>query len=142
MHISTDPTHFQILQTLDESLYANLDVTAHATAWALILLAQHPNVQAELRVEIQSANSLDSAAYANYVNSDKTFLAACILESSRVRPILRMNIGLGPVAGSEADSSKAFSNPESATEDKFVGGFIIPRKVDRASAEYPFSTGA
>jgi cytochrome P450 len=89
---STDLDHSQALQTLDESLYANLDVTANATAWAQILLAQDPNVQTELREEIQSIDNSDSAAYANYINSDTTFLAACILESSRVRPILRTNI--------------------------------------------------
>lgn len=83
-------TAAQNLQTLDESLYANLDVTAHAVSWNQILLAQHPAVQDQLRDEMEaSIDRQDSVSYERYINSDDTLLAACILEAARLRPILR-----------------------------------------------------
>lgn len=86
------------MQTLDESLYANLDVTTHAVAWNVILMAQHPAVQAEVRAEIAAVRTTrsdgddaesSSSSYERYINSDDTLLAACIVEAARVRPVLR-----------------------------------------------------
>lgn len=81
------------MQTLDESLYANLDVTTHAVAWNVILLAQHPAVQDEVLAEVRGVKTRGGGAeeeYVRYLNSDDTLLAACVVEAARLRPILRM----------------------------------------------------
>ncbi|CAI7602438.1 unnamed protein product [Penicillium glandicola] len=101
----------ECLQTLDESLFANLDVTALTTAWALIFLAHNQIIQDALRDEIRKVRA-DEMEYQQYINSDDTLLASCILESARIRPIL------------------SFSNPESATEDHVIDGYTIPHNVD------------
>ncbi|KAF2219166.1 cytochrome P450 oxidoreductase GliC [Elsinoe ampelina] len=98
----------EALQTLDESLYANLDVTTSAISWNIILLAQHVGIQQQLRDEIRA----NGATSASYIDNQHTLLAACILEASRLRPIL------------------AFSNPEHAIEDKLIDGYLIPRHTD------------
>jgi hypothetical protein len=78
------------LQTLDESLYANLDVTTHALSWNVLLLAENIEAQRELRQEVLSALENEaSESYERYIDRDDTFLAACVLESARLRPILR-----------------------------------------------------
>ncbi|EDP49542.1 hypothetical protein KXV97_003798 [Aspergillus fumigatus] len=103
----------ECLQTLDESLYANLDVTTHALSWNVLLLAENGEAQTELRQEVLSAlQSEASESYERYIDRDDTFLAACILESARLRPIL------------------PFSNPESAPEDLYVDGYLIPANTN------------
>nr|ABV48727.1 cytochrome P450 monooxigenase [Penicillium lilacinoechinulatum] len=106
-------TERECLQTLDESLYANLDVTTHAISWNVLLLAQNPLAQTQLREEVMQALS-DTAAepYEHYIDSEDTFLAACVVESARLRPIL------------------PFSNPESAPEDQYVDGYLIPKNTN------------
>ncbi|KAJ4859935.1 cytochrome p450 domain-containing protein [Trichoderma breve] len=104
----------QLLQTLDESLFANLDVTAHALSWAMLRIAHHTSTQHDVRQEI-GANSHSEEDYEEYLRQDNTLLAACILESSRLHPILLLT---------------AFSNPESALTDKTVGDFKILRNTD------------
>ncbi|KAH0527421.1 hypothetical protein TsFJ059_002425 [Trichoderma semiorbis] len=101
----------ELLQTLDESLFANLDVTAHALSWAMLRIAHHTTTQNDVRQEI-GANSDSEEDYEEYLRQDNTLLAACILESSRLHPIL------------------PFSNPESALTDKTVGDFKILRNTD------------
>ncbi|KAK4060893.1 hypothetical protein Trihar35433_9818 [Trichoderma harzianum] len=101
----------ELLQTLDESLFANLDVTAHALSWAMLRIAHHTTTQNDVRQEIR-ANSDSEEEYEEYLRQDNTLLAACILESSRLHPIL------------------PFSNPESALTDKTVGDFKILRNTD------------
>ncbi|GFF54272.1 cytochrome P450 CYP12A2 [Aspergillus udagawae] len=103
----------ECLQTLDESLYANLDVTTHALSWNVLLLAENIEAQRELRQEVLSALENEaSESYERYIDRDDTFLAACVLESARLRPIL------------------PFSNPESAPEDLYVDGYLIPANTN------------
>ncbi|MCJ1377288.1 hypothetical protein MMC17_000380 [Xylographa soralifera] len=52
----------EVLQTLDEMLFADLDVTTHVLSWTLITLAENKSVQAELRKEIR-ANSDQLVTY-------------------------------------------------------------------------------
>ncbi|KAL4969532.1 cytochrome P450 monooxygenase gliC [Aspergillus stella-maris] len=106
-------TKRECLQTLDESLYANLDVTTHAISWNILLLAQHEWAQTELRKEVLAAreNHL-SQPYEKYIDREDTFLAACVLESSRLKPIL------------------PFSNPEAAPEDQYIDDYLIPRNTN------------
>lgn len=55
-----------------------------------MLLAENGEAQTELRQEVLSAlQSEASESYERYIDRDDTFLAACILESARLRPILR-----------------------------------------------------
>ncbi|PTB62209.1 cytochrome P450 [Trichoderma citrinoviride] len=101
----------ELLQTLDESLFANLDVTAHALSWSIIRVAHHISLQNEIRQEIQD-NHRSEQEYEDYLRRDNTLLAACILEASRLHPIL------------------PFSNPEAAPTDKIVGGHKIAHGTD------------
>ncbi|KAF2092842.1 cytochrome P450, partial [Rhizodiscina lignyota] len=103
-----------LLQTLDESLFANLDVTAHAVSWNVLRIAQHADVQQKVRSEIQqhTKTATPDESYEAYLRREDTLLAACILEASRLHPVL------------------PFSNPEAAEEDKMVDGYVIPRNTD------------
>ncbi|KAH7048217.1 cytochrome P450 [Macrophomina phaseolina] len=94
----------QLLQTLDETLYANLDVTTGALSWNLVFFAAYPHVQDKVRAEIASrADDMEA-----YILSSSSYLAACIAESSRLRPLA------------------AFSVPQSAPTDRVVDGYLIP----------------
>lgn len=95
------------LQTLDEMLFANLDVTLGAISWVLVLLASHITVQDTLRAEIKAAR--DGGSWENYLSDGSTLLAAVILESARVRPL----------AG--------FSVPQAAPSDRVVSGYVVPK---------------
>lgn len=68
---------------MDEMLFANLDVTTHVLTWAVVLLAQHPSSQRELRREIRSYPGSE----ADYVNSRTTLLHNTFLETLRLRPV-------------------------------------------------------
>ncbi|KAL7942002.1 cytochrome P450 [Trichoderma barbatum] len=101
----------ELLQTLDESLFANLDVTAHALSWNILRVAHHTSIQNEVRQEIE-ANYKFEEAYDEYLRRENTLLAACILESSRLHPIL------------------PFSNPEAAPINKTISNYRIARNTD------------
>ncbi|CAM1502582.1 Fc.00g073580.m01.CDS01 [Cosmosporella sp. VM-42] len=103
---------FKCMQTLDETLYANLDVTTSAVTWSHVLLAQHQAFQDELRTEVRDHMQLPKEEWEKYINRSDTLLAYSVLEASRLRPIL------------------AFSNPESAPTDKLVGDVFIPGHTD------------
>lgn len=96
----------QLLQTLDEALFANLDVTTGGLAWNPVFLAAYPECQQKLRQEIRSLP--DQAAIHKYFQSSSTYLQACILESSRLRPLA------------------AFSVPQSAPTSRIIDGYQIP----------------
>ncbi|KAB8070356.1 cytochrome P450 monooxygenase GliC2 [Aspergillus leporis] len=98
----------EVLHSLDESLFANLDVTTHVLTWAIVQLAQHSPKQDELREDIR-AHATDSV---KYVNSKTTLLHYTFLEALRLRPV------------------GAFSVPESSPEEKVLGGFCIPPNTD------------
>lgn len=78
----------QILQTIDESLFANLDVGIGSISWNLVFLACYPDVQVELYNEIISETRNHGWEY--YVQQGNTLLEACICESLRLRPIAGM----------------------------------------------------
>ncbi|THC96849.1 hypothetical protein EYZ11_003673 [Aspergillus tanneri] len=99
-------TEEQLLQTLDEALYANLDVTTGGLSWNLVFLAAHPEVQSQLRHEISEAESKNELHA--YITNRATYLAACVLESSRLRPLA------------------AFSVPQAAPTAREINGYIIP----------------
>ena len=99
-----------ILHTLDETLFANLDVTLGGISWNLIFLAAYPDIQSQLRAEI--ANEREKASHGgifdSYILRSDTFVAACISESSRLRPLA------------------AFSVPQAAPTGRVVGGYYFP----------------
>lgn len=104
-------TREQLLQTLDEMLFANTDVTMGGLSWTLVFLAAHPDVKKALRYEVLQ-QSTSAAARNAYLLSSWTampnLLGACILESARLRPLA------------------AFSVPQSCPTARVLDGFEIP----------------
>jgi cytochrome P450 len=96
----------QFYQTLDEILFANLDVTTGALSWNLTLLALNPEYQKKLRREIQDAQK--EGDIQTYLSNNGSLLASCVLESARVK------------------AAAAFSVPQSAPTDRLVEGLLIP----------------
>lgn len=102
-------TRDQIDQTIDEILFANLDVTMGGLSWNLVFLAANPDSQSELRDEIYTKRVTRQASeWDQYLLSGSTLLAASVQESSRLRPLA------------------AFSVPQAAPTDRNVSGFLIP----------------
>jgi cytochrome P450 len=97
----------ELLQTCDEMLFANLDVTIGALSWNLVFLATHQDTQDEIRREIL-ANTSNYEDQAKYLQDNATLLSASILESSRLRP-------LAP-----------FSVPQAAPTERRVGPYLVP----------------
>lgn len=116
-----DITHEQMYQTLDEMLYANLDVTLGGISWNVVFLAANQDAQNRLRDEVaakrtEAANGRNESSsetslskdFDAYLLSSSTFLAACVSESARLRPLA------------------AFSVPQSAPTTRVIDGFVIP----------------
>ena len=116
-------SHEQMYQTLDEMLYANLDVTLGGISWNVVFLAANRDIQTSLRTEVvakreEAANTSDESGdisnspaqkkFNAYLLSSSTFLAACVLESARLRPLA------------------AFSVPQSAPTPRLVDGYLVP----------------
>ncbi|KAI9644118.1 hypothetical protein NHQ30_007471 [Ciborinia camelliae] len=104
----------QLLQTLDESLFANLDVTSGAVGWNFMYLAANPQIQTQLLEEIKQQfknDEFDDETWDRYISSSNSFLAACINESSRMRPF------------------SYFSIPQAPPTDRKVGDWIIPKNT-------------
>ncbi|POR35290.1 Putative cytochrome P450 [Tolypocladium paradoxum] len=99
-----------ILHTLDEALFANLDVTLGGISWNLVFLAAYPDVQSRLRAEIaeERAKARDGGIFDSYILRSDSYVAACISESSRLRPLA------------------AFSVPQAAPTGRVVGGYFFP----------------
>ena len=109
--IRREITFEQLLQTLDEILFANLDVTMGALSWNLLFLGAHHDFQASLRAEIfakREESHGDGRLWEKYLLSSTTLLAVAVLESARLKPLA------------------AFSVPQAAPTDRSVGGFIVP----------------
>ena len=101
----------EMLQTMDEMLFANLDVTIGALSWNVVFLAAYPDIQRRVREEIQQKRQeLDAMGleFDSYVADNNTLLAACVNESARLKPLA------------------AFSVPQSIPTARVVGGFEFP----------------
>ena len=105
-----DITHEEMYQTLDEMLYANLDVTLGGISWNVVFLAASDHVQHSLRAELAAQQQGDSSRneFNAYLMSSSTLLAACVLESARLRPLA------------------AFSVPQSAPTPRLLDGYLVP----------------
>ncbi|KAG9230924.1 cytochrome P450 oxidoreductase GliC [Amylocarpus encephaloides] len=117
-------TEIQMLQTLDEILFANLDVTMGGISWLLVFLASSPNIQAELRHEFENHGIHKSSwsELTTYVMSSSTLLSATIAESSRLKP-------LAP-----------FSVPQAIPSKRTVGKFVFPKGTNFIVDTYALNT--
>lgn len=97
-----------VYQTLDEALYANLDVTTGALSWNLVFLAFDPKVQEQARAEIRAVDKSNPDSLHKYLLDTKSFLSACINEAARLKP-------LAP-----------FSVPQAAPTERILEGYRIP----------------
>ncbi|KUL82974.1 hypothetical protein ZTR_10297 [Talaromyces verruculosus] len=93
----------ELLKTLDEMLFANLDVASHVLTWMVIHVAENPRIQKELREEAADGRQ---RSLKQYLQQKTTLLGQSFLESMRLRPFT------------------AFSIPESASEDKIFSNDI------------------
>lgn len=105
-------TYDQLLHTLDESLFANLDVTTGGISWVLVFLAANQNYSSRLLSELNMHLSEHNGDRKPYIIANGTLLSAFIAESSRLRPLA------------------AFSVPQSAPTPRVVDGFMIPAGTD------------
>ncbi|KAI0549807.1 putative cytochrome P450 monooxygenase [Xylaria curta] len=103
-------TFEQVLQTLDECLFANLDVTTGAISWNVIFLAADKHYQDRLGRELALHRTVEGRH--QYILNNSTLLASCVSESARLRP------------------AAAFSVPQSAPTTRIVDGYIIPAGTD------------
>lgn len=102
-------TPTELMHTLDEALFANIDVTIGSFSWIPQFLAENPDMQSELRDEISQARSDTSAeSWAKYIASNSTLLASCINESARLKPVTN------------------YTYAQSMPTDRDVGGYRIP----------------
>ncbi|KAJ9293178.1 hypothetical protein DTO271G3_8122 [Paecilomyces variotii] len=95
------------LQSLDEILFTNIDVTSAQFAYALINIGRTPNSQQRLYEEVKAIES-DETKIAEFVRREDTFLHKTYLEILRNNP---------PVW---------FSLPETTAVEKRIDGFLIP----------------
>ncbi|KAJ3566331.1 hypothetical protein NPX13_g7173 [Xylaria arbuscula] len=100
----------QVLQTLDECLFANLDVTTGAMSWNIIFLAANKHYQDMLVKELALQRTMEERH--QYILNNGTLLASCVSESARLRP------------------AAAFSVPQSAPTTRVVDGYVIPAGTD------------
>ncbi len=103
-------TEEHLFQTLDEILFANLDVTTGGISWNLIFLAAHKPYQTKVLSEFTSFLAAEKSD--DYLSSSHSLLAACVLESARLKP------------------AAAFSVPQSAPTEHVLDGFIIPARTN------------
>ena len=99
----------QIDQTMDEMLYANLDVTTAALSWNLVFLAANPACKKRLEQEVRALTEDEED---KYIARGDTYLAACVLESLRLRPVA------------------PYSIPQSPSTDRIVGDYLVPANTN------------
>jgi cytochrome P450 len=101
----------EMLQTVDEMLFANLDVTIGALSWNVVFLAAFPDTQQRVREEFSTRRAeLDRQGLETefYTTDNGTLLAACVNESARLKPLA------------------AFSVPQAIPTARAVGGYHFP----------------
>ncbi|KAK4868050.1 hypothetical protein LT330_007248 [Penicillium expansum] len=99
----------EFLHTMDEILFANLDVTIGNFSWNPVFLAAYPSVQEEIRQEMRRVREdRGDVGWKSYLSGTSTFLMASILETARLKPMA------------------SFSIPQAAPTQRVVGNYIIP----------------
>ncbi|QPH11341.1 hypothetical protein C2857_003059 [Epichloe festucae Fl1] len=80
-------TEGEVVHTLSEILFANLDVSTGSLSWLVIYLATEKDIQSQVVAEMrQNIDNLDS-----YCALKKTILAYSVLETLRLRPFTAIN---------------------------------------------------
>ncbi|KAI9849203.1 MAG: hypothetical protein M1838_000223 [Thelocarpon superellum] len=92
----------EFLETVDEILFTNIDVTSAVLAFVLINLAANRPFQDKLRTEIREQLAAASGDIGHYLAKTDTLLNYASMESVR------------------------FSLPERTAQDKVIGGYLIP----------------
>lgn len=105
-------TEAELLHTLDEIMFVNLDVTVGNFSWNPVFLAANPDIQQEIRDEIRQARSGHFDSWKAFISSNSSLLMASILESARLKPMA------------------SFAVPQSLPTDREVGGFVIPAHTE------------
>ena len=80
-----------LLQTMDEMLFANLDVSIGALAWSFVFIAANPRVQTRLLSELKSAY-VDEGTRDAYLMSQSNYLHHILLEAGRLRPVAAFSV--------------------------------------------------
>ncbi|KAK3332995.1 cytochrome P450 CYP5293A1 [Cercophora scortea] len=101
----------EFLQSLDEMLYTNIDITGLVVACLLTKLAANPDVQVRLRAEILAEKKVLGFSAFTYATKQETLLNYVTLEAVRLNPALH------------------FSPASCTAEDKIIGGYRIPAKT-------------
>ncbi|KND87116.1 Cytochrome P450 [Tolypocladium ophioglossoides CBS 100239] len=101
----------QYLQTIDEMIFTNIDITASVLAFMLSKLTKHPDFQQKLYEEIVAQKAEEGFNLNNYITRQTTLLHYLCLESVRLRP------------------ATWFSVPECTTIDKVIGRYKIPAQT-------------
>jgi cytochrome P450 len=94
------------LQTLDEMLFANLDVAIGGLAWALVFISALPHVQKRLLEEIRAEYAAER--HDKHLLSQADYLHYILLEAGRLRPVA------------------AFSVSQSCPTPRQLGSYILP----------------
>ncbi|KAF2686196.1 cytochrome P450 CYP5293A1 [Lentithecium fluviatile CBS 122367] len=105
---SGDMSRIEFLQTVDEMLFANIDITGSIIAFIVVNLASNQSFQERLRVEIEKQKQSKSYNYESYITKQDTLLHYLTLESLRVTPAMY------------------FSAPECTSQPKRIDGYLIP----------------
>ncbi|CDO92881.1 unnamed protein product [Kluyveromyces dobzhanskii CBS 2104] len=123
------------IQTVDEILFANIEVTSTIMSWALVEMASNTEVQIKLRSEIlkvieesntkhfsKEESNKEVGPMQRYIKLNNSYLQYCVWETLRLHPLLW------------------FSFPEVSSETLFIDGIRIspntPIVVDQHQINY------
>ena len=131
MELALSSSHFdvrQFLQTLDEILFTNIDITGSVLAFIFINTARNAPFQEALQAEIKARKSQVSYDVAHYIADQNSLLHCVTLESLRISPALRkFNKTSTPPPLALADVTlSVFSPAECTAVEKTISGYRIP----------------
>ncbi|KAG6356929.1 hypothetical protein INS49_014804 [Diaporthe citri] len=98
----------EFLHTLDEVLFANVEVSAAVLNTLLTNLAANQDFQSRLRDEVTSWAAEESGNLETFLSKQDTLLNFAVMESMRLSPAF------------------SFSLPECTSTDKNIGGYKVP----------------
>jgi cytochrome P450 len=105
-------TWTQLTHTLDEILFANVDISGASLAWLLYFLAVYPDIQHMLLQEIRTnVNPYSNAAILEYLAKSDTYMTCVEYEAARLGNVF------------------PFTMPEVTNEPLTVGDYILPAKA-------------
>ena len=125
---SADCDTSQFLQTLDEILFTNIDITGSVLAFIFINTARNMQFQEALQAEIKARKSEASYDVADYIAHSNSLLHCTTLESLRISPALREfdKTSKSPSCASADVIFLVFSPAECTAVEKNICGYCIP----------------